>query len=719
MKTIIDRFEILEGYNDTAPFLNEVRDAADANRHSLGFLAMGVFQEFAQRDNLYILADKYPGGPRYAGHLLFNYRFPRARIVQMLTLEKYRRCGLATKLIKHLSTALTHKGFISIYARVAEDLVEANAFWDRQQFYVQRVEKGGTARNRQILVRCHELASPQLFPPSGINADNPLGLIAYSPSDIPLFLLDLNVLFDVAPRRLRHNDAASLFQAERMNFCRLAISNEIREELKRTVHQGKTDPMEAYIGIFPSFPLMKANDADRLLEDLALLIFPAKSEKTPLNPNDKSDLRHVATAIQHNLAGFITNDGAILAAASQIEAKYGVEVVSPAAFKLDGASVQNCAFETPGDSTLALREVAAEDETAVHALLSGLKLSGSTIAAGWLPKETQGRIAMRCAVWEGMAIVGYSTWSARDASGVMTARVAIDETNPQALAVARILLIYLLEQLTPHGPRQVRLELPFHQSHARELAAGFGFRGTPDQHCLTKFILGRVLTCESWSTHQNELAKGGIKLPINIPAYRSADQHIQILTPDGNQTYQTLDVLESLLSPALFCLPGRPAVITPIQRNFSEPLLGHSKQESLLPLNAVSLFHDRHDISDYRTLQHFKRGALILFYESTRQNGRGAVVAIARVRQAYLKPLEIIDTQDLERSVLTATNLTNIGKSNMKTVSVFDNVFALPKPVSLKSLKRIGCGRPHDLISTRPITDAQLQDILSEAFKHG
>lgn len=713
-----DKFEIISGHNRTAPFLDDVQKAADEHRNSLGFFARSVYEEFARRDLLFVLVENTPDGRRYAGHLLFDCTFPRAKIVQMFTLEKYRRRGLATRLINHLREILTKDGFTSIYARVAEDLVEANAYWNQQKFYVQRVAEGGSARKRKILVRCHELTTPQLFPSSGIHADNPLGLATASTSDIPLFLLDLNVLFDLSPRRLRHDEVASLFQAERMNFCRLAISSEIREELRRTAHQGKTDPMESFINIFPSFPLFQGSDSEALLEDLASIIFPKKNKISKLTSNDKSDLRHAATVIQHKLAGLITNDNAILEASQQIKAKYSIEVLSPSAFKLDESiPLGENKFETSNDSTLALLEVSNTDETAIHALLSNLKLSGSSISSGWLPTEAHGRIATRCAVWNDTTLVGYLTWAARDNTGSVSARVAVDETNPHALSAARILLIYLLEQLSPTGPYQIRLELPPHQSYVRELASGFGFSRSQDQNSLSKIILGGVLTRSTWSTYQDRLArKSNLKLPTSIPTYRSTDQHIQILTPDGNQSHVPLDTLESLLSPTLFCLPGRPAVITPVQRSFSEPLLGHSKQSSLLPLRTASLFHDRHYLSSPRTLQYFKRGTLILFYESIKQKGRGEIVAIARVRQAFLKPCNTFEKSDFEQSVLNSTILPNIGKSNMKTVTVFDNIYPLPHPVPLKSLQRIGCGRPTDLITTHPISDTQLQEILQEAF---
>ncbi|MEX2163523.1 MAG: GNAT family N-acetyltransferase [Sulfuricaulis sp.] len=715
-----DQFKVVTGLANTSRFLEEVRTAADSHRDALGFFPASVFEEFAGRDHLYILIEERSNDQLYAGHLLFERRFPRAQVVQIFVLEQHRRHGLATKLIDRLKAALTGDGFTSIYARVAEDLDEANVFWDQQHFYVQRVEQGGTTRNRQILVRCHELESPQLFPTSGITAHNPLGLRVSSADVVPMFLLDLNVLFDLAPRRLRHDDALSLFQAERMSFCRLAISNEIREELRRTAYQGKTDPMEAYLRIFPSFPLSKGDNASALLTELTTLIFSDKRSER-LTANEHSDLHHVATVIQHDLAGLITNDGSILAAAPKIASKYGVEIISPATFILDSSqSSATNSFQASEDATLALLDVSSQNESAVHSLLSKLGVTGSAIAATWLPTGAQARVANRRAVWDGATLLGYLMWSAKDSGDTVVARVAVDETSGHAASAARVLLIYLLEQLAPLGPRQIQLELASRQSVLRDLAIGFGFCGTPDQHCLGKFVLGRVLTAETWAASQTELStRWGLKLPGGIPAYRSSGQQIQVLTPDGNQTHVALDVLETLLSPALLCLRGRPAVITPVQKSFSEPLLGHSPQYSLLARGTASLFHDRHYLSSPRTLQHFKRGTLILFYESTKQGGSGEVVAIARVREAYLKPADALDESDLKQSVLTTTSLGSIGKSDMRTVTVFDNIFRLPQHVPLESLKRIGCGRPNDLITTRVVTDAQLQQILKEAFNNG
>lgn len=718
MTTESSSFEILTRFEQTKPFLDHVRSAADAHRDAFGFLAASVYEEFARNDCLYVLVEKTADWQKYAGHLLFTQRYPSARVLQMFTDPRYRRQRLATRLIDHFRDQLTVAGFTSIYASVAEDLIEANAYWERQQFYIQTVKKGGETRKRRILRRCHELDSPQLIPPSGLNKHNPFGLPTPSTASDSLFLLDLNVLFDLTgPRRIRHDEAVSLFQAERMGLCKLAISNEIREELHRTATPGKLDPMEGFIDILPAVPLKTFNLNDSLFKDLALTVFP---HKTKLTKNDKSDLCHIATAIQYGLAGLITNDGTVLEAGPAIRAKHGVETLSPSAFTLDSLVHPNGAFEGTDNIGLTLSMVDDEQSVEIHTFLSNQGVSTSRIASEWLPTGANSLVASRFGVWAENFLVGYVTWSAVAKTATIVARIAVDVGSTVSNDAVRIMLTFLLEQLPLQGPRRINLEMPPFQSVTREVAIKLGFRGAPDQAGLYKIVMGAVLTNQSWVVFQKLLQQNNrIKLPDNIPNFQHPDQQIPIIGPDGNRRYVALDELESLLSPALFCLPGRPAVITPIQRAYAEPLLGHSMQGSLLPSTKVSIFKDRHYISATRTLPHFKRGTLVLFYESKRGGGRCAIVAIARVRHAYLKQCEKLDSEDLEKSIFTSSNVSSVGASKTKTVTVFDNIFVLPRPVPLTTLRHIGCGSMNQLISTNPISATQLQLILQEAFSHG
>src|SRR5260221_7846546 len=114
--------------------------------------------------------------------------------------------------------------------------------------------------------------------------------------------------------------------------------------------------------------------------------------------------------------------------------------------------------------------------------------------------------------------------------------------------------------------------------------------GAPQAHHMVKSILGTILTAQAWGSGQAMLAaKGGPRLQAHAPVYSGPDQQLIVLTPDGNRAHVSLDRLESLLAPTLFCLPGRPAIMSPVRREYAEPLLGHSLQGSLLPQASASL----------------------------------------------------------------------------------------------------------------------------------
>lgn len=191
------------------------------------------------------------------------------------------------------------------------------------------------------------------------------------------------------------------------------------------------------------------------------------------------------------------------------------------------------------------------------------------------------------------------------------------------------------------------------------------------------------------------------------------------MRPDGNPVHMPLVALESLLAPAIIALPGRPAVISPVRRDFAEHLLGHLPQKSLLPRPRAALHSEKHYLSGEKTLKQFKRGHLVLFYESAGNGGLGAVVALARVQHAYLKSQQAMERADLDPSVLDAAGLAAIGNSKIKTVTVFDNLICFKRPVPRATLESLGCGSPTQLLTTREINDSQLQAILAEGFGHG
>jgi len=714
------RMVVLDRPSDVLPHLAAVVANADSEKNALGFYAENVFAEQASKGNLLVAVTLGEAGRQvYAGHLLFDARHARGTVLQIFVKSELRRHGTGRRLLDRLKQHLTDLNFISIYAGVAEDLHDANAFWERNGFYVQRTRPGGKTRNRTILVRCHELSSPQLFERSGISSGNPFGLDTGLQGDRPIYLLDLNVLFDLGPRRARHDAARDLFHAERHGACQLALSAELREELVRTAAAApRSDPMHTWASIFITFPRPPKAESDPLVAEIGAVVFPERSRDASYTANDLSDLTHLATAIHHRLAGFITNDDAILKAGKQIEAKFGIHVLSPLAFQPSALGSREEVFEPAATGAArAVVPLPAESEGPLRLMLLGLGLSDSDVVSHWGAVDSNERTMLRSAVFTDQHLVGYMASLRQVDRATISGRLAIDESNPEGRDAGRLLLNQVLARARDAAPSRVRLQLAPKQVAALELAVGAGFASAENGAVLSKIILNRVVTPANWAATVADLqALAQLKLPSACPAFKDIDQQIEVLCPDGNRRFVRLHEIETGLSPAVLCLPGRPAVITPIKRDFAERLLEHSPQATFLPRSRAAQYLERHYLSAERTLRYFTRGAIMLFYESGRGGGAAAVVAVARVQRAYLKSEKAIDQTDFDPSVLSADTLSSIGSSKSKTVTAFDNLIVLRRPVPLGSLQKLGCGEPNHLRSTRPITSAQLHGILDEAL---
>lgn len=711
---------VLEEYPDIQPYLADVVRWGDSDKVALGFLPTQVYGVQAQKGNLFVATTLRAGRLQYAGHLLFDARHPRASVLQIFVIPDARRHGTARRLLDRLKEHLTALHYISIYASVAEDLRDANAFWERNGFYVQRTRPGGKTRGRTILARSHELSSPQLFDRSGISSGNPFGLGHELQDEKPIYLLDLNVLFDLGPRRPRNELALNVFHAERHGACQLALSAELRAELVRTASAAqRSDPMHNWAAIFITFPVPPDSEKAKLINALSALVFPAKTPGQNFSANDLSDLTHLATAVHHRLAGFITNDDAILSAAGQIEAKFDLHVVSPLVFQppRDTAEREEQFETTTAGAMLTAAPLQADNEDLLRKMLRSLSVADSDAIAHWGALDSAERTVQRVAVASADRLVGYLACPRQMEPSVITGRMALDEADPHSQTAGRLLLNKLLSRAKEGSPSRVSLHLAPRQVAARELALGLGFAGAENGSSLVKLVLNRVVTPSNWAATAAELSTlAQLKLPSNCPPFKGIDQQIEILCPDGNRRYVRLQEVETSLAPAIFCLPGRPAVITPIQKDFAHQLLENSPQGTFLPHARAAQFTERHYFSAERTLKFFSRGTLMLFYESGKGRGAAAIVAIGRVQRAFLKQDGSIDQSDFEPSVLNSQTLASIGASKAKTVTAFDNLIVLPKPVPLSSLKKIGCGEPYQLITTRPITAEQLSKILSEAL---
>lgn len=83
MTKAANSFHILNRFDETRPYVDQVRRAADAHKDAFGFLPGKIYEEFALRECLYVLVADTSDGSKYAGHLIFSQSYPTAKIIQI------------------------------------------------------------------------------------------------------------------------------------------------------------------------------------------------------------------------------------------------------------------------------------------------------------------------------------------------------------------------------------------------------------------------------------------------------------------------------------------------------------------------------------------------------------------------------------------------------------------------------------------------------------
>ncbi|CAM3859348.1 ribosomal protein S18 acetylase RimI-like enzyme [Kerstersia gyiorum] len=506
--------ELLLKRQDVLPYVRQVVDAAESDRPALGWFPFKVYEEAAISERLIVAIVRGADEIQYAGHLLFASTFPRGHIMQIHVNPGHRRHGIAKSLLNALKDQLSALNYISIGARVAEDLRASQEFWQSQDFYAHGTVPGGKTRGRTLVLRSHELRTQQLFATSGLSHRDPLGLAVEPSSATKLYLLDLNVMFDLGPRRARHQDVVDLFALERLGVCRLALSTEFDVELKRSATNGKTDPMQGLGQVFPKFAVPSDDVMAQFTKEVAPLVFPERFAASALTANDLSDLRHLATAIHHNLAGLVTSDGAIRNASAMLRFRYGIEVLSPSAFSILGElNSRSSAVAASTRDTLELVELIPGREADVRELLCNLGVAVADQSTLWAADDGVSRARHRFIVLEDHRVIGYLMWPSSLRGGTCDAFLAVDERMICARDAARQMIAHLLGRAREEIQR-VRLNLAPRQASVREVALEVGFTGLDDARELNKVSLHSVLLPRNWSELRAKLqAVSDITLP--------------------------------------------------------------------------------------------------------------------------------------------------------------------------------------------------------------
>jgi len=274
---------------------------------------------------------------------------------------------------------------------------------------------------------------------------------------------------------------------------------------------------------------------------------------------------------------------------------------------------------------------------------------------------------------------------------------------------------HILDKLIRHAcatlPTAISLAYLSGQPVVRKYAKLRGFLKSASTKDLTKIALGRPITNDTWHNIADTLRRRtGFALSDQAP--KTFSTPITIVNREGTaHSVQPIE-LESILSPSIIVCAERPAVLIPIRRNFSDELLGTSKQSnfSFIEEKDASFVALRSYVNSPRTASAMRPHLPILFYESLKQNGRGAIVAMARIVDVSVVRKTDIPSHRLRR--LVVNDVDDFSASDEVLLTTFDNLLELPNPVSLSKIRQVGAAKA-SLVAPETIDSVQTAQIIN------
>ncbi len=702
---------IRRGTKDVFPFLEAIRTQADSERTALGFLPLPAYAEAAQQRKIFLLLASEEGRLSYAGHLLFGGMLPTLRVVQMVISSEHRRRGLATMLLRALIAHGEKENYYSIVAKVASDLTAANSFYECNGFATSHLKRGGQSRNRIINVRAHQLATPSLL---SLMAAPPATKIDIQPrkrsSETPIYAIDLNVLFDaIKTSRSRSELAGSLIEAAFRHQIRIAKSQEFETELRRTSYDPKDDPILSLAQRIPTLPKQEKGILDALASSIATIVFPERAKNGSLSKTDKSDVMHLSSAIAGGVAGYITSDEKILSAREDLMSEFGLDVIGLAEFV---ALLDDQPAEYDGPTQKQSRHYRIESST-TGVVTAVLEREGINTES-FLPASDLARCQL-LSVSDSDGIIGVSALKTSAALEEPTRGiVCVQQQHPFSSTVADYLISHQVRSCTSDNPCHLLLfDAPVHPI-TRRVAISQGFQPSKSMPlALSKLALGQPVLRETWAKARLAIERiGGLKIQSTCPNFDG--KKVKIKTNSLEHGVSLFD-LETLVSPALFILPHRAAVVVPITRAYAADLLGTDNQFSFLDIPEAQFLTRRTYFNTPRAARAMIRGAALAFYESSgRGAGRGAIIAIARIVDVTSTPTDAAAEQLQRQGVVD--DLRGLTKQPRVLATTFDSLIPLRRPVPFGELRKIGCVDGANFVSAKPISWLHLAEIVKVGF---
>lgn len=690
--------------------INAIVSIADSYKVELGFWSRKALCDAINRNRLVAAIATNSSESITLGFLIYSGVQPNGKIQAIAVLKDHARKGVGQALLDAAVSRLEAEHFICVRANPAKDLVSAQEFYKKNKFEIVRIERGGKRRNRQIIVRERTLNVPTLFNAVYVN-HNTASSLAVEGAPNRLWVIDVNVLFDlVKSGRDRYQKAYDIFGAALAGRINIAVASEFKRELKRNSKKINDDPIFA---LASALPTIFVNETDRIsvkAKEAHELIFRDDYPKQAESPRAMSDCRHIAECVLGNAAAFITSDGPLLSSRKKVRERFGLDIASLEDFH-DALSCYNITSGMMGVTAEGFHIKTGNHKDALQLIdkAKAMPYLDEFMAPSPQTNRTDTLVAFDDAD-NAIGLLAVRTPLSLGKSHKMT--LIVDHQEGIAEVVADALMGKGLDALARMGPHLVEMtEIPG-QLLARRTAYQLGFKKSNVDGCLAKLVLGSPITPGNIS---DQIEKLHLLLGKNLA------EHLLPISMDSldvlfENSLDKFERLEKSVSPGLLVSNRREIIIQPIEGPFATELLGTSGQMNLFKQLGGAYRTEKIYVCSSNKKSFFHPNQVILFYESKRSGGRGAVVAAGNIVGVLVQNKKNVNENQMKRTVLDKVD--DLSSSERVTLVRFNSLLRFPHPVSLKTLKSLGAHSARNFVTATKVTTSIGQKILDKGWSN-
>ena len=459
---------------------------------------------------------------------------------------------------------------------------------------------------------------------------------------------------------------------------------------------------------------------------MAPILFPDRLRENKLTTQDKSDIAHLATAIENRLAGFITGEKAILAASDFLRAEFHIEVLSPYELKelIDDTSDKIPDFsEARPTLHLSIHPINfLNNSQELKIAIKMLKVPDAALPSSEMIRSGE----LRSVVIKNDKgnCIAYAWWTIH--SGPIPtndAYICVDENTPQVESVLDSICDRIFRDSSHRDISLIRLKAQLHTPLAQQTIEDNGFKYTdasdPIGRIYQKICVGNVIHPHNWQKTRLKISNltHGFLLPKMMPEVDEQKNLIKVKGNKGNELVIDYKIFEQLVSPALIASSCIEGVIVPIMKAYADDLFGgKSKQLTMLDAPDAVLRRERVYFCSPSARNSLRPGRTLFFYESKGKGGSGAIIAAARITQTNVVHIDDMHENLLQRGVIDLKMLKKAAPSGQRAVTFFNNILLFKRPVSFEKLGRLGCNNRSNFVTATEISATQAQEILFEGL---